>query len=307
MSITVVGSVALDTVETPYGKSESELGGAATYFSISASFFTRVNMIGVIGNDFPEEYIQILKSRNINLDGLKRVEGKTFRWSGRYHRDINQRDTLDTQLNVFETFTPTISKEISQVPYLFLGNIHPSLQLDVLRQAFPRFTGMDTMNLWIETTPEDLQEVLSRIDILFINDSEAKQLSGEENLKKASREILTLGPDILVIKKGEHGCLVFFEDEDIFSLPAYLLEDVVDPTGAGDSFAGGFMGYIAYRNSIDPEVLKEATVVGTVIASFTCESFGPRRLLSLTGEELKNRCYEFLTQTRIESLPQFPF
>ncbi len=307
MSITVVGSVALDTVETPYGKSESELGGAATYFSISASFFTRVNMIGVIGNDFPEEYIQILKSRNINLDGLKRVEGKTFRWSGRYHRDINQRDTLDTQLNVFETFTPTISKEISQVPYLFLGNIHPSLQLDVLRQAFPRFTGMDTMNLWIETTPEDLQEVLSRIDILFINDSEAKQLSGEENLKKASREILNLGPDVLVIKKGEHGCLVFFEDEDIFSLPAYLLEDVVDPTGAGDSFAGGFMGYIAYRNSIDPEVLKEATVVGTVIASFTCESFGPRRLLSLTGEELKNRCYEFLTQTRIESPPQFPF
>ncbi|HOQ33416.1 MAG TPA: PfkB family carbohydrate kinase [Candidatus Hydrogenedens sp.] len=307
MDITVVGSVALDSVETPYGKCELELGGAATYFSISASFFTRVNMIGVIGTDFPQEYIQILKSRNINIDGLKQVDGKTFRWSGRYHKDVNQRDTLDTQLNVFETFKPTISKEISQVPYLFLGNINPSLQLDVLRQAFPRFTGMDTMNLWIETTPDDLQEVLSRVDILFINDSEARQLSGEENLKKASREILALGPDVLIIKKGEHGCLLFFEDEETFMLPAYLLENVVDPTGAGDSFAGGFMGYLAYRNSVEPEVLRQATVIGTVIASFTCESFGPRRLLSLTGEEIKKRCCEFIQQTRIQDLSEFPF
>ncbi len=307
MSITVVGSVALDSVETPYGKSELELGGAATYFSLSASFFSPVNIIGVVGTDFPQEYIETLKSRNINIEGLKQVEGKTFRWSGRYHEDINQRDTLDTQLNVFENFKPVISREISQVPYLFLGNIHPSLQLDVLHQAFPRFTGMDTMNLWIETTPDDLQEVLTRIDILFINDSEAQQLSGEDNLKRASREILALGPDILVIKKGEHGCVLFFEDGESFSLPAYLLENVVDPTGAGDSFAGGFMGYIAYRNSTEPEVLRQAAVVGTVVASFACESFGPRRLLSLSHDELKNRCYEFIQQTQLKESLTFPF
>ena len=306
MGVTVVGSVGLDSVETPYGKTELELGGAAIYFSLSASFFTNVNLIGVVGEDFPDNYVNALLNRGINLDGLQRLPGKTFRWRGRYHKDMNNRDTLETQLNVFENFKPIISKEIALEPYLFLANIHPALQLDVLKQTYPKFIGMDTMNLWINTTSDLLQEVLARVNILFINDSEAKELSGEENIKKASSAILASGPEALVIKKGEHGAILFLDDGEFFALPAFLLEEVIDPTGAGDSFAGGFMGYIAYRDRYDTQTLKEAVVVGTVMASFTCESFGPKKLLEITIDDIKTRCEKFIQQTQLESYPLLP-
>ncbi len=306
MGITVVGSVGLDSVETPYGKTESELGGAAIYFSLSASFFTSVNLIGVVGEDFPQNYIDCLISKGVNLDGLQKLPGKTFRWYGRYHKDMNNRDTLDTQLNVFENFKPIISKKIAFEPYLFLANIHPALQLDVLKQTYPKFIGMDTMNLWINTTPNLLQEVLSKVNILFINDSEAKELSGEENIKKASSAILASGPESVVIKKGEHGSVLFFDDGELFTIPAYMLEDVIDPTGAGDTFAGGFMGYIAYRDKYDIQTLKEALLIGTIMASFTCESFGPRRLLEISIDDIKDRCDKFIEQTQLNSYPLLP-
>lgn len=307
MSITVVGSVGLDTVETPAGKSERQLGGAATYFSLSASFFTTVNLIGIVGTDFPDTFLQYFRNKRINIDGLTIAEGKTFFWHGRYHQNMNHRDTLETQLNVFADFQPVIPKHIAQTPFLFLGNIHPQLQLNVLQQSYPQYTGMDTMNLWIQTTPDALQEVLSRVHILFINDEEARLLSGEYNLKKSAQQILALGPDALVIKKGEHGCIAFTQNDEYFICPAYLLDTVIDPTGAGDSFAGGFMGYLAYKNAINPETIQQAVVVGTIIASFTCEAFGPQRLLSLTGNEIKQRCDQFLRQTQINTYPDFPF
>ncbi|MCX8066093.1 MAG: PfkB family carbohydrate kinase [Candidatus Hydrogenedentes bacterium] len=306
MGVTVVGSVGLDSVETPYGKAELELGGAAVYFSLSASFFTDVNLIGVVGEDFPEIFINILQSREINLEGLQRLPGRTFRWRGRYHKDMNNRDTLDTQLNVFENFKPIISATASLEPYLFLANIHPALQLDVLKHTYPNFIGMDTMNLWINTTPDLLQEVLSRVNMLFINDSEAKELSGENNIKKASLSILASGPEALIVKKGEHGCILFLDDGDHFALPAFLLEDVIDPTGAGDSFAGGVMGYVAYRDRYDVQTLKEALVVGTVMASFACESFGPNKLINISMADIRDRCEKFIQQTQLESYPLLP-
>lgn len=306
MGVTVVGSVGLDSVETPYGKTDLELGGAAVYFSLSASFFTNVNLIGVVGEDFPENFIDVLKSKGVNIEGLQRLPGKTFRWRGRYHKDMNNRDTIETQLNVFENFRPVVSGDIAFEPYLFLANIHPALQLDVLKQTYPIFIGMDTMNLWINTTPDLLQEVLSRVNILFINDSEARELSGEDNIKRSANVILASGPEALVVKKGEHGCILFLDDGDHFAIPAYVLEDVVDPTGAGDSFAGGFMGYVAYRNRYDVQTLKEALVVGTVMASFTCESFGPNKLLNISIDDIKGRCERFIQQTQLESYPLLP-
>ncbi|MCF6283873.1 MAG: PfkB family carbohydrate kinase, partial [Candidatus Hydrogenedentes bacterium] len=209
MSITVVGSIGLDTVETPSGKNEEGLGGAAVYFSIAASVLAEVNLVAIVGDDFPEEHVALLESKDINLDGLERAQGKTFRWAGKYHDDVNERDTLDTQLNVFETFHPKLPEAAQSAPYLFLGNIHPALQLEVLDQAKPQFIGLDTMNLWIDITLDDLKAVLKRVDCLIINDGEAKQLTGQLNLRDAAKAIQAMGPSIVVIKKGEHGCMLF--------------------------------------------------------------------------------------------------
>lgn len=292
MSVTVVGSVALDTVETPWGSSREGLGGAATFFSLAASHFTPVNLVGIVGEDFPQEYFDMLSRRNINLDGLERVSGKTFRWTGRYHEDVNLRDTLDTQLNVFEQFHPKLPDAVRQVPYLFLGNIHPALQLEVLEQTSHQFAALDTMNLWIHTTPEELAEVMRRVDCIIINDSEAKELTGHANVVHAAEKLLTIGPTIVVVKKGEHGCLLFSHDA-IFALPAMPLKDVVDPTGAGDSFAGGFMGHIARAESADLDVLRQAVVYGCVVASYACEAFGPVKVAQLTSEDIEGRYATF--------------
>lgn len=297
MSVTVVGSVALDTVETPWGSSREGLGGAATFFSLAASHFTPVNLVGIVGEDFPQEYYDLLSRRNINLDGLERVSGKTFRWTGRYHEDVNLRDTLDTQLNVFEQFHPKLPDGARNVPYLFLGNIHPTLQLEVLEQTHHEFAALDTMNLWIHSTPKELAEVMRRVDCIIINDSEAKELTGHANVVHAAEVLLTLGPRIVVVKKGEHGCLLF-ADGDVFALPAMPLKDVVDPTGAGDSFAGGFMGHIARAKSVAAATLREAVVYGCVVASYACEAFGPVKVAQLTEADITTRFTAFKELTR---------
>lgn len=298
MSVTVVGSVALDTVETPSGTNEEGLGGAAVYFSLAASNFSHVDLVGVVGEDFPEEHVALLESKGIGLEGLERCAGKTFRWSGRYHEDVNERDTLDTQLNVFESFHPKIPEQARAGEYLFLGNIHPSLQLEVLEQTSHSFAGLDTMNLWIDIALDELNEVIGRVDAFILNDGEAKQLTGEVNLVGAAEKIRTMGPSIVVIKKGEHGCLLFGEDGDVFGIPALPLESVVDPTGAGDSFAGGFMGHLASRDVTDFATLKEAVVYGSACASYTCEAFGPTRLAEVDAGKIEARyeAFKYLTE-----------
>ena len=293
MSITVVGSIGLDTVETPSGKNEEGLGGAATYFSLAAANLTQVHLVAVVGEDFPEEHVTLLRSKKINLDGLERAAGKTFRWTGKYHDDVNERDTLDTQLNVFENFHPKLPDAARKAPYLFLGNIHPALQIEVLDQAEAQFVGLDTMNLWIDITPDDLKAVLKRVNCLIINDGEAKQLTGHINLRDAAKQIQSMGPAIVVIKKGEHGCMLFGADGEIFSIPALPLEEVIDPTGAGDSFAGGFMGHIVRNDAIDFDTLKQAVVYGSAMASFTCEAFGPDALSNVDKSKLDARHTEF--------------
>jgi len=292
MSITVVGSVALDTVETPAGRNDEGLGGAATYFSLAASNFAPVHLVGVVGDDFPRRHVALLESKDINVDGLERAPGRTFRWTGRYHENMNDRDTIETQLNVFEHFHPKLPDAAKDAPFLFLGNIHPSLQLEVLEQARPRFTGLDTMNLWINIALDDLKEVLRRVDVLIINDSEVKLLTNESNLVRGTRAIKALGPRIVVVKKGEHGCLLF-DEGGVFSAPAYPLEDVVDPTGAGDSFAGGFLGHLAGTGKTDDAALRRAVVYGSVTASFTCEKFGPGRLAEIGQADIEKRFAEF--------------
>lgn len=293
MSITVVGSVGLDTVETPSGKNEEGLGGAAVYFSLAAANLTQVNLVAIVGDDFPEAHVALLQSKDINLDGLERAEGKTFRWTGKYHDDVNERDTLDTQLNVFADFHPKVPEAARTAPYLFLGNIHPSLQLEVLDQAQSGFVGLDTMNLWIDITLDDLKAVLKRVNCLIINDGEAKQLTGQLNLRDAAKDIQAMGPDIVVIKKGEHGCMLFGADGEIFAIPAFPLEEVKDPTGAGDSFAGGFMGYIATHDATDFDTLRQAVVYGSAMASFTCEAFGPDALSTVDKGKLETRYTAF--------------
>jgi sugar/nucleoside kinase (ribokinase family) len=297
MSVTVVGSVALDTVETPWGRNDEGLGGAATYFSLAAANYTQVHLVGVVGEDFPQEHVDLLESKAINLEGLERAAGKTFRWTGRYHADVNLRDTLDTQLNVFEQFHPKLPESAKAGEYLFLGNIHPSLQMEVLDQTTPKFTALDTMNLWIDIALDDLKAVLKKVDALIINDSEVKDLTGEANVVKGVQLIKELGPRIVVVKKGEHGCLLFQED-DVFATPAFPLEDVHDPTGAGDSFAGGFMGYIASKNATDTGTLRQAVVHGSVVASHTCEKFGPDRLAEIGQSDIEKRFKAFQELTR---------
>ena len=289
MSITVVGSVGLDNVETHSGKTTDELGGAATYFAIAAANFAPVELVGIVGEDFPERHVELLQSKQIGLEGLERAPGKTFRWAGRYHRDVNERDTLDTQLNVFETFHPKVPEKARANKYLFLGNIHPGLQLEVLEQTKQEFVGLDTMNLWIDISLDTLKDVLKRVDAILINDGEARMLTGEPNIVRAARAVQELGPQIVVVKKGEHGALLINRDQDVFAVPALPLEEVIDPTGAGDSFAGGFMGTIAREGNTDVATLRHAVVNGTVVASFTCESFGPQRLAAATEVDLNTR------------------
>ncbi|MFC1888376.1 PfkB family carbohydrate kinase [Thermodesulfobacteriota bacterium] len=302
MSLLVVGSVALDSVETPFDSAKDILGGSATYFSVVASFFSSVRVVAVVGEDFPREHIDFLETRDIDLQGLQQVPGKTFRWSGRYRKNLNERDTLETALNVFENFEPEIPGDYCDSPYLFLGNIAPELQLRVLEQVrSPELIACDTMNFWIERSPTDLSKVLEKIDILMINDEEARQLAEEYNLLKASRRIMSMGPKILIVKRGEYGAMMFHGDH-IFQASAYPLEDVMDPTGAGDSFAGGFMGYLAMTGNHGIENLKRAMVCGTVAASFTVEDFSLDRLRTVTIDEIRARYSEFIGLTHFDEL-----
>ena len=301
MSLLVVGSVALDSVETPAGKVEDALGGSATYFSTAASLFTGVRVVAVVGDDFPDEHVEKLLSRGIDLDGLERKEGATFRWSGRYSLDLNQAITLDTQLNVFESFNPKLPAAYKDSEYVFLANIHPELQLKVLEQTPERkFAGADTMNFWIDSEREALEEVFRRVDCVMINEAEARDFSGESNLFRAAGRLAEFGPKYLVIKRGEYGALLWHEGE-VFFAPAYPLEEVSDPTGAGDSFAGGFFGYLSSRNAYDPDTVRQAIVVGSVVASFNVEDFSLRRLLDVTSDEISNRVEEFVTMIRFDA------
>jgi len=302
MSILVVGSVAIDSVETPFGVGENVLGGSATYFSTSASFFTDVNLVGIIGDDFPQEHIDFLKSRNIDLRGLVRASGKTFHWKGKYGFDLNEAQTLDTQLNVFQTFRPQIPAEYADTEYLILANIDPELQLEVLAQVKnPRVIACDTMNFWISSKPEVLKKVISKVDFFIINEGEARQLSGEVNLVKAARAILGMGAKNLIIKRGEYGVLLFTKDS-IFAAPAYPLEKVFDPTGAGDTFAGGFMGYLANTGNVSEDGIRQAIIFGSVMASFNVEDFSLDRLRTLQYSEIDERYRSFKAMTHFEAL-----
>lgn len=295
----VVGSVAFDSVETPFGKGEDLLGGSATYFSLAASNFTSPSVVAVVGEDFGDDHSQVLRMRNIDVSGIEQAKGKSFRWGGKYHFDLNSRDTLFTELNVFESFKPKLSAGHKNADYVFLGNIHPALQKEVLNQIEKsKFIGLDTMNFWMDNAPQDLNEVLRMIDIFIINDSEARQFSGEHNLVKAAKKILGMmkGKSALIIKRGEYGLLLFHNDK-MFHLPGYPLEDVVDPTGAGDSFAGGFMGYLAKTDNINWDNLKKACVAGSVIASFCVEKLGTKRLQEISSEDINRRFSDFKTLT----------
>lgn len=299
MSIIVVGSVALDSIETPSGKVENALGGSATYFSISASFFnTDVRLVAVVGNDFPQEYIDLLKNKGIDLDGLERTDGKTFRWKGRYGFSLGGAETLSTELNVFEKFIPKIPDKYKDSKYIFLANINPELQLDVLKQIKnAKLVACDTMNLWIAERREKLLDIIKHVNILIVNDEEAKQLTKEVKIDMAGRKILKLGPERVIIKKGEHGAVTMTKDS-YFSIPAYPLKSVVDPTGAGDSFAGGFMGYLASVHEISEQNIRKAMVYGTVMASFSVEDFSINRQQNLTKEEIESRFAEMRNITQ---------
>ena len=302
MSILVVGSVAYDTVETPFGKAERVLGGSASFFSVAASFFTPVRLVAVVGEDFGEAQLAAFRGRQIDLDGLERTAGKTFHWQGKYSYDLNHRDTICTDLNVFEFFKPRLPQSYRDVEHVFLGNIDPELQLRVLEQVEkPRLVACDTMNFWIKGKPEELRRTLVSVDILLVNDAEARELSGEWNIVRAARAIRAMGPRVLIVKKGEHGVLLFTES-GTFAAPAFPLEKVFDPTGAGDTFGGGFIGYLAGVQSTDDGVLRRAVVMGSTLASFCCEAFSLDRLLTLTRPEIDERFRRFKALTHFESV-----
>jgi len=302
VSLLIVGSIAFDSIQTPFNKVENELGGSSTYISLSASYFTSpIHLVGVVGEDFDQKYIELFEEHNIDLEGLQVIPGgKTFRWGGKYHYDLNVRDTLFTELNVFENFNPRIPDKSKKSSYIMLGNIQPTLQLSVLEQLEnPKFVVTDTMNLWIETAFDDLLKVLKKSNVLIINDSEARLLTNEPNLIKAAGKIQKLGPQYLIIKKGEHGALLFGE-ELIFSAPAYPLENINDPTGAGDSFAGGFIGYLHSTRDLSFENLKRAVIYGSALASFAVEKFGLEGILELTKLQIHDRFIEFRELSRFE-------
>lgn len=300
----IVGTVAFDAIETPFGKTDKILGGAGTYIGLSAAHFNvDAAVVSVVGDDFPQEYLDLLTKHNVNIEGIEVVKGgKTFFWSGRYHNDLNSRDTLDTQLNVLADFNPVVPEAYKDAEVVMLGNLHPLVQLSVLEQVEnPKLVVLDTMNFWMDNTPEDLDKVIAKVDVITINDEEARQLSGEYSLVKAARKISKMGPKYVVIKKGEHGALLFHEEE-IFFAPALPLEEVFDPTGAGDTFAGGFAGYLAKTNDISFENMKNAIIYGSNLASFCVEKFGTERMQGLSKSEVEQRLQEFkkLTQFEIE-------
>ncbi|MBI5643722.1 MAG: sugar kinase [Deltaproteobacteria bacterium] len=302
MSILVVGSVAFDSVETPFGKADDVLGGSATYFSTSASYFTDVRLVAVIGEDFPDIHVAQLKEKGIDLAGLKKVPGKTFRWKGRYDYDLNQAHTLETHLNVFSSFNPEIPESYKDSPFVFLANIDPELQMKVLEQVKrPRLVACDTMNFWIEGKPDALKKLLKNVDLFVINEGEAREFSGQASLVKAAKYILNGGPKTLIIKRGEYGALMF-NGKSMFSAPAYPLEDIFDPTGAGDTFAGGLMGYLANTGDLSEENIRKAIVFGSVMASFNVEAFSLERLNVLTLEEIRGRFSEFKRLTHFEDI-----
>lgn len=303
MSLLTVGSVAFDAIETPFGKTDKIIGGAGTYIALASSFYdNEQNIVSVVGEDFPQEMLDQLKSRNVNLDGLQIKQGeKTFFWSGKYHNDMNSRDTLVTELNVLEHFDPIIPANYQGVDYLMLGNLSPQVQRQVIERldVRPKLVAMDTMNFWMDIAMDDLKQTISMVDLLIINDEEARQLSGEYSLVKASKVIRAMGPKFLIIKKGEHGALLFNND-NVFHAPALPLEEVFDPTGAGDTFAGGFMGYIASTDDISFDNMKRAIINGSALASFCVEKFGTERLTTITKNDLNERIQEFVALTNFD-------
>ena len=302
MSVLVVGTVAFDSIETPFGSAERILGGSASYFALGASFFTPVRIVGVIGRDFPQDYLDIFTQRNIDIDGIQRAEGDTFHWRGRYHEDINLRDTIELQLNVLAGFEPKLPEPYRDAEYVFLGNIDPAMQMEVLRQIRRlKLVVLDTMDHWIRESQQELRKVLERIEILVVNDSEARLLSGYDNIVKAARAILKMGPQMVLIKRGEYGVLQF-SDSSVFATPAYPLEEVFDPTGAGDSFAGGFLGQLARSRDQSQGGLRRAIVYGSVVASFTVEDFSLNRLQRLEHHEIEERFRRFKLLTEFEGL-----
>lgn len=293
MTLLVVGSVALDSVETPFGKVDEVLGGSATYFSASASHQGPVQMVGVVGSDYPVERLEALRDRRVDLAGLEQTEGESFRWRGRYRHDLNSAETLETRLGVFSHFRPKLPEQFRAAKYVFLANIDPRLQLQVLEQVEqPKFVACDTMNFWIESRRHDLLALLGRVDLITLNEGEARQLTEQSNLVQAARWILARGPKTVLIKKGEHGAFMFTKNS-IFYAPAYPLESVFDPTGAGDSFAGGFMGYIARTDDLSEANLRRAVVIGSAMGSFVVEAFSITRLLSVTRDDIDRRVADF--------------
>ena len=293
MSILVVGSVALDTIKTPFGKCKDVLGGSATYFSVSANFFSPVNLVAVVGKDFPSKYLNFFKTKGIDIKGLASERGKTFRWEGEYSWDFSNPKTISTHLNVFANFNPDIPREYRNSKYVFLANIDPRIQKKVLSQiAKPRLVACDTMNYWIENRRRDLIKLLKKVDIFFLNESETRELTGEANLVKAAKAILRFGPKRVIVKKGEHGSLLF-SGNSIFSTPAYLMESVFDPTGAGDTFAGGVMGYLAACRTQNEANLKKAIAYGSVMATFAVENFSLRRLGAIKKSDIIRRFRKF--------------
>jgi sugar/nucleoside kinase (ribokinase family) len=298
MSILVVGSVAFDTILTPHGNADEVLGGSAAYFAVAASYFAPVKLVAVIGEDFPAHERDFLASRNIDLQGLSVAKGRTFRWTGKYHEDMNIRDTLDLQLNVFATFTPVLPPGYHDCPFVFLANINPGLQDGVLDQLTtkPKLIACDTISHWIEGARPELEALLKRVEMLVINDEEARLLSGERNVVRAARKILDMGPQTLLVKRGEYGVLSF-SPNSVFAVPAYPLEEVFDPTGAGDSFAGAFIGYLAASNDLSEATIRKAIVYGSVVASFVVEDFSLRRLRTLTRDDIERRYRQFVSLT----------
>lgn len=300
MSLLVVGSVAFDSIQTPHGQAEEVLGGAATYFSVTASYFTPVRVVAVVGDDFGPSQMRVFEERGIDTAGLERAPGKTFRWRGEYHGNMDEAKTLDTQLNVFQTFAPKIPPAYLDSSFVFLANIDPVLQLHVRQQINgARLAGCDTMNFWITGKPEDLKKTLAAVDVVVINEGEARMLSGTENLPRAAAAIQNLGPRTVVIKRGEHGA-VLFQEGSIFFAPAFPLEQVHDPTGAGDTFAGGFMGYLARSGDLSEAHLRRALVYGSVMASFAVEEFGVSRLLRVKPSEIEERFKQFKSMTHFD-------
>lgn len=293
MSLLVVGSMAFDSVKTPFGEREDAIGGSATYFSVSASYFTQVRLVAIVGSDFPQRELDFLAARKVDLAGLERSEGETFRWKGEYGYDLNTAHTLDTQLNVFQNFRPRVPAAFSESEYVFLANIDPELQASVVEQVkSPRLVACDTMNFWIEGKRDELIETFGMVDMVVINEGEVRELSGDSNVLKGSRKILEMGPKTLVVKQGEYGALLI-QKNSVFSAPGLPLEEIYDPTGAGDTFAGGFMGYISSKEDMSPGALRRAVIFGSVMASFNVESFSYDRLKTLTQSEIEERYHQF--------------